>query len=108
MAGIRIQHIARKDCVLVVPHPGDPRTGRRPKDYFVTLDADGCAIVSETVWKRLQESVAAFPHPNNHWVVINEVLAPPTLLVGGGGPAKRVFTTEDLERAPFAPPKIKD
>lgn len=107
--GIRIKHPTMSDVVLVIPHPGNPETGRQPKDYFVKLDSEGYAIVSETVWGRLQESAAAIPHPNNQWLLVNTVAEPPTLLVGNmEAPTMRVLeAATEVEREPFAPPVEK-
>lgn len=63
---------------MLVPHPGEIRSkwgktinkGRKPKDYRIALDSEGNAIVSETVWKRLQEAGSSF-------IVLNEVKDPP-------------------------------
>jgi hypothetical protein len=63
---------------MLVPHPGEIKTmfgrtlnkGRKPKDYRIQLDSDGNCIVSEIVWKRLQEAGASF-------IVLNEVPDPP-------------------------------
>lgn len=78
MPGLRIHHPTHRNCVMLVPHPGEIRSrfgktlnkGRKPKDYRVVLDNDGNCIVSETVWKRLQECGASF-------IVLNEVPDPP-------------------------------
>jgi hypothetical protein len=80
--GLRIHHPALRACVLVVPHPGDPRTGRRPKDYRVHLDSSGDAIVSETVWTRLLEARASGLSVHE-LLVLNEVADPPTIALGG-------------------------
>lgn len=61
--GLRLHHPTQRACVLLIPHPGDPATGRRPKTYHVELDGQGDVIVSETVWRRLEEARAAgWPH----------------------------------------------
>jgi hypothetical protein len=65
---------------MLVPHPGEIRSrfgktlnkGRKPKDYRIQLDADGNCIVSETVWKRLQEA-------GGNFIVLNEVPDPPNI-----------------------------
>lgn len=80
MNGLRIAHPTERSVTLIIPHPGDPRTGRKPKDYHVTLDSDGFCIVSHVVWHRLQEAHAAgFRHG---LVFANEVPNPPTQGVG--------------------------
>lgn len=78
MSGVRIHHPMLRSCVLLVPHPGSDL--RSPKEYHIHLDADGNSIVSSTVWSRLMEarSLGLSPH---EFVVMNEVPAPPTLLV---------------------------
>jgi hypothetical protein len=65
----------------VVPHPGDALTGRRPKDYVVRLDHEGCCVVSEEVWARLQEARPFTPHP---LVAVNAVEKGPKQIVGMG------------------------
>jgi hypothetical protein len=63
---------------MLVTHPGELKSrfgktlnkGRKPKDYRIRLDNDGNCIVSEVVWKRLQEAGASF-------IVLNEVPDPP-------------------------------
>lgn len=84
MSGIRIHHIELKNCVFLVPHPGEIRSflktrnkGRKSKDYHIRLDNEGNSIVSETVWMRIQE--AGF---SDRFIVLNEVQNPPTLNVG--------------------------
>lgn len=82
MAGVRIHHPTLTNAVLIVPHPGDPATGRRPKDYHVRLDSDGNAIVSETVWDRLEQARAS-GLSEHAFIVLGEVKNPPDLIVGG-------------------------
>lgn len=85
MSGIRIHHVSERNCRLLIHHPGEIRQGlfkvinkgRKPKDYPINLDNGGNAIVSETVWMRLQEAGAA-----KHFIVLNEVPNPPTLVMG--------------------------
>ena len=83
MPGIRIHHPTLRSCVCIVPHPGDRRTNRRPKDYPITLDDDGNCIVSETVWRRLQEARKSQLSTHN-FIVLNEVKDPPTIGIGWG------------------------
>lgn len=79
MPGLRIHHPTHRNCIMLVTHPGELKSrfgktlnkGRKPKDYRIQLDNDGNCIVSETVWKRLQEAGASF-------IVLNEVPDPPT------------------------------
>lgn len=82
MPGVRIHHATERNCVLLVPHPGEIKglirtrnRGRKPKDYRIELDNEGNAIVSDTVWRRLQEAGANF-------IVLNEVPNPPSQIVG--------------------------
>ena len=78
MSGIRIHHPTHRNCIMLVPHPGETKNmwgktlnkGRKPKDYRIQLDNEGNCIVSDTVWKRLQEAGASF-------IVLNEVPDPP-------------------------------
>lgn len=91
MAGFRIHHPTLRSCVVVIPHPGDPRTGRRPKDYQLTLDSEGDVIVSETVWRRLMEARGSGLSPHE-FVLLNEVTDPPPLLMAQVG-------TMDLRRS---------
>lgn len=81
MAGLRIHHPELRDCKLLVPHPGDARTGRKPKDYHITIDSEGNAIVSETVWMRLQQARASNLSPHA-FLLLNEVADPPMQMVG--------------------------
>jgi len=86
MPGIRLYHPTKRDVTLLIPHPGDPATGRKPKDYHVRLDTTGHVIVSERVWQRLRESEkAGWPHG---LVVSNEVKKPPAQTVGWNGDRK--------------------
>lgn len=87
MAGIRIHHPQLSSCILLVSHPGDPRTGRRAKDYPIHLDSEGDSIVSETVWRRLREADAA--GQRHGFIVLNEVPDPPTLMIHQAGPVER-------------------
>lgn len=82
MPGVRIHHPTLTNAVLIVPHPGDPATGRRPKDYHVRLDSNGDAIVSETVWDRLQQARGS-GLSDHAFIVLGEVADPPPLIVGG-------------------------
>jgi len=77
MSGVRIHHPTHKNCIMLVPHPGEFRRGlkiynkgRKAKDYRIVLDAEGNCIVSETIWQRLQEAKAPF-------IILNTVENPP-------------------------------
>lgn len=87
MPGLRIHHPTARSVILLVPHPGDPKTGRRPKDYHIHLDAHGDAIVSTTVWGRLVEAEASGLSPHG-FIVLNEVADPPTLVMSAAGRAE--------------------
>lgn len=95
MPGIRIHHPTLRGCTLLVPHPGDPRTGRKPKDYHIHLDENGDALVSETVWRRLQEAQASGLSAHG-FIVLNEVPDPPTLVMSAEQPGvkRRTFRVE--------------
>ena len=81
MPGVRIHHPTMKNCTLLIPHPGDPKTGRAPKDYHIKLDSDGDCIVSETVLQRLLEARRSGLSLHD-FVILNEVKDPPTQGVG--------------------------
>lgn len=112
MAGIRIHHIELRDCTFLIHHPGEIKTffrtknrGRKPKDYHIRLDYDGNCIVSETVWTRIQEAGSG-----NKFVIINEVLQPPTLHVGlkeGTYDTPAVYKEIEGAVREIAPPGVK-
>lgn len=81
MPGLRIYHPTLRDCTLIVPHPGDPATGRKPKDYHVTVDPYGYALVSETVWMRLEQARQSDLSPHA-FIVVDTVDNPPTQVIG--------------------------
>lgn len=86
MSGVRIKHPQLTNCTLVVPHPGGVDINgtpslRRPKDYHVDLDNDGVAVVSETVWKRLEQARIMGMSEHN-FLVLNEIADPPPLALG--------------------------
>jgi hypothetical protein len=81
MSGLRIHHAGGlTNCVLIVPHPGNTQ-GRKPKDYHVHIDNEGDAMVSETVWKRLEECRAS-GLSDHKFILMNTVLRPPTIGIG--------------------------
>lgn len=106
-AGLRIHHPDPQTwgATVLVPHPGDPRTGRNPKDYHLRLDTDGNTIVSATVWQRLLEARASglSPHP---FLVLNEVPEPPTQRIGATGSEerRRMLRQEAAALRELAPP----
>lgn len=110
MSGIRIHHPTLRNCVLLVPHPGEFRRGlkvynkgRKPKDYRIELDSEGNCIVSDTVWLRLQEARGDF-------IILNEVSDPPSQIVGfQEGTVEIPATYKQLNgiAREFAPPGLK-
>ena len=92
MPGIRIHHPLLRSCVCIVPHPGDRRTGRRAKDYPITLDDDGNCIVSEVVWRRLQEARKSQLSTHN-FIVLNAVENPPPIGIGWGPEKAQMIPT---------------
>lgn len=121
MPGIRIRHPNQTlwGQTVLVPHPGDPRTGRKPKDYHLRLDNEGCVIVSTTVWRRLEEARSCGLSPHK-FVIVNIVEDPPTQGIGSTPEQpRRMFRQEQdalrelapmginprIERHVFEPPK---
>lgn len=107
MAGIRIHHPTLRNCKLLVKHPGNPLTGRKAKDYHITIDAEGDTIVSETVWMRLQE--AKKEGFDGEFIVLNEVPDPPTLVLSNRSQAEQLRTfriDEDRVLREIAPPGV--
>lgn len=90
MPGLRIHHPEIRNATLMIHHKGDVAKRRAPKDYEIKVDAHGDALVSETVWRRLQEAYADTPHG---FYVLNEVKSPPAQVVDTRLPAleRRVF-----------------
>lgn len=89
MPGLRLRHPTEKNKTLIVPHPGGGEVNPRPKDYHIRLDGEGFTIVSEVVYKGLQEC-EAFGY-DHQLVFVNEVDNPPTQGVGiGGAPPESV------------------
>lgn len=80
MPGLRIRHSSDTDKTIIVPHPGGGVICRLPKDYHIRVGSDGTAIVSETVWKGLQEC-AGFGYDHG-LVFVNQVDNPPAQGVG--------------------------
>lgn len=91
MSGVRIHHPTLRACKLLVPHPR--------KDYHLTLDADGNTIVSETVWRRLQEAA----HTGHGFIVLNEVPDPPDIVIGRDYDTVRTFRLIDKAMQELAP-----
>lgn len=92
MSGLRLHHPTKTSCVLIVPHPGG--NGRLPKDYRITLDANGDVIVSTVIWQRLEEARAAgWPHG----LIVSNVV---------GEPPKQVLDMRARRRVPLAEHRI--
>lgn len=107
--GIRIRHPdpAMAGQTVLVPHPGDPRTGRKPKDYYLRLDSDGCVIVSTTIFRRLEEAKACGLSPHK-FVYVNTVEDPPTQGIGQTPePHRRIYRQEAEALRELAPPGVK-
>jgi hypothetical protein len=76
-SGVLIQHPSIRNVTLLIPHPGDPATGRKGKDYHLRLDNDGRCIVSEVIWGRVREAEIAGGW-DERFVLISEVSNPPS------------------------------
>lgn len=110
MSGLRIHHLTERNCLLLVPHPGEIRglfrtrnRGRKPKEYHIRLDNEGNCIVSETIWNRLQEVGANF-------IILNEVIDPPVQTLGFlDGIVETPSVKKEVNRAikEIAPPGAK-
>lgn len=85
MSGVRIRAAdvaGLADRTVEIEHHAR-RTATGPKVYRLRLDSTGAVIVSETVWARLQEAMAALPAcPRFH--VVETVARPPAQTLGGG------------------------
>jgi len=80
--GLRIHHTTERNVVLLVPIPAKtPELGGTPKDIYIHLDENGDAIVSEGVWGELGRAFQC-GLSDHQFVILNEVLDPPTLVVG--------------------------
>ena len=107
MPGVRIHHPTMSSCTLLIPHPGDPSTGRSPKDYHLRLDGDGNCIVSETVWLRLVEARTSGLSPHD-FLVLNEVPDPPAQTLGDvPGDIRRTYRQVRDALAEVTPPGVK-
>lgn len=81
--GIKIHHNELRNCTLVIAHPGDASTGRKPKDYFVPIDSEGNSLVSETVWMRLEQARESGVSPHTFFI-IGDTENPPPINLGFG------------------------
>lgn len=109
MPGIRIRHPdpAVWGQTVLVPHPGDPRTGRKPKDYYLRLDSEGCIIVSTTIFRRLEEAKACGLSPHA-FVMVNVVEDPPTQGIGSAPEQqRRILRQEGAALRELTPPGVK-
>lgn len=88
MPGARIHHREKRNCTVQIPHMGR-LTPAGPKLYNIRLDAQGDCIVSPTVLERLTEACGLLGY--SPFVVLDEVKAPPTIVVGGKTQVKRVY-----------------
>ena len=78
MPGVLIEHPTHRGSTLLVRHPGGPQPDgsvRQAKDYHLRLDENGRVIVSETVWRRIQE--AQVLHGGADFVSVSQVGNPP-------------------------------
>ena len=66
----------------------------QPKEYRIHLDPQGCALVSETVWQRLQEMHRNNPDGIPEFFLDGLTTRPPTQIAGGRVEAREVFTTD--------------
>lgn len=85
MPGVRLLHATARNCVVTIEHPQRPipsmlcptcNVRHTLKTYHLWLDDSGGTIVSETVYRRLQECGL----PN--LAVESEVVKPPTQTIG--------------------------
>lgn len=83
--GIRImaeEPSLRRKCLFVVPHPERRLPDGSPKEYHLRTDEHGAVLVSETVWRRIQEIMAANPYAPR-FMVVGHTYDPPDLIIGG-------------------------
>ena len=83
MAGVRIRaaYAALANKLIEIHHVGR-LTAAGPKVYPIRLDDQASAIVSPTVWDRLQQAMALMPECPRFYSV-DTVRRPPTLTIGG-------------------------
>ena len=87
MPGLRLHHPTLTDTTLIVPHPGGGEICPGPKDFHIRIDSEGNTIVSETVWRGLQECKGyGFDH---QLAYVNEVANPPTQGIGFQPPTEQ-------------------
>lgn len=87
MPGVRIHHNTEINCVFTLmsnrPLTQPMECGlchiiHTFKTYHINVDAEGFAIVSPTIWEKLQQI------PLNPFTLMNEVEKPPTLTLKVG------------------------
>lgn len=127
MSGVRIHHPTARNCVVLLPdegrkiqrfdgagnpvwydqtpslhpvetHPGAPNSKPwRYKSRWVQVDDQGDAIVSLTVWQRIQQL------PHNQWMFLNAVSDPPGQTLGSDAKAVPVSVQEQRALRDIAP-----
>lgn len=86
MAGVRIHHPTLRSCTFIIWEAEHTSTGsqggiRKAKKRPLMIDDNGDTVVSETVWRRLEEAYAA-GRTQERFIVLNEVPDPPKLQIG--------------------------
>lgn len=94
--GLRIHHPIERDVILLIPLPAKTPEGS-PKDIHIHLDEEGDSIVSEGVWEELLEAKRSGLSAHE-FIVLNEVLDPPTIIAGPRVPNQEKRTR--VERRP--------
>jgi hypothetical protein len=72
----------RRRALFVVPHPERRLPDGSPKEYHLRSDDNGTILVSETVWRRIQQIMALNPYAPR-FMLAGQTRRPPTLIVGG-------------------------
>jgi len=99
--GVRINHPTIRSETIALHHDpttvgkdhrGELNRNRRAKTYYINVDSNGDALVSHTVWIRIQEAqsrsnVAA----GQHFTLQNTVSEPPPITFGTPGPGQEMF-----------------
>lgn len=97
--GLRVYHPRARHCTVQVPHPGDPRSGRRAKTYHIHVDETGHGIISERVWTRLQQA-EAWGGVNHGFTLVGHVPDPPRQGIMQPGAPKNAFAGKDMVQLP--------
>lgn len=89
--GIRIMATDSRlrGALCIVPHPTRV-IGGRPKEYHLRLDGEASVMVSEVVWRRVQEIMAVNPDVPR-FIEVGQTRRPPTQVVDSGIDTKPVF-----------------